>query len=329
MTRTARNRSLSRLIASWLSFVLIVAAALLLYTNAQRLQDWWALRDYQPPLEVAQFASDTTMTSYATRVYYVNRPLLYGKQEATKYCPEATEQSFVLGCYVSDQQGIFLLTVDNDELAGIEQVTAAHEMLHAAYDRLSDGDRARINRALQAYYDTLPAGTLKETVDAYLKTEPQNVVNEMHSIFATQARTLPADLETYYAQYFTKRSAIVDYYDSYEAAFQKRRDQVAQYDQQLNIWKPQIDELQATINAQSSELLTRQTAMNRDRASGNIQGYNSQVDGYNAFVARYNATIRRAEQLIADYNALIETRNAVALEERALSESLKATPVTE
>ncbi len=84
-------------------------------------------------------------------------------------------------------------------------------MLHAAYNRLNSADKSRIDNSLQKYYQhTLTDQRIKNIIAAYKKTEPNDLVNEMHSIFGTEVAELPPELETYYKQYFSNRSVVVN-----------------------------------------------------------------------------------------------------------------------
>jgi hypothetical protein len=116
-------------------FLLVLWLALLGATayNRQNIIDWWRLWNYQAPAAIAQLATQDTMTAYARRIFYVNNAALDSKTVFSKQCPNnGGEQTIVLGCYHSNQAGIFLLGVTDPRLNGVEQVTAAHEMLHVA-----------------------------------------------------------------------------------------------------------------------------------------------------------------------------------------------------
>lgn len=295
--------------------------------NRQNIYDWVALRGYEPAPTISQLASQNTFSSYATKVFYVNRPELKSKQSFVLSCPASLkEQTIVLGCYHGNQRGIFLLDVTDSRLNGVEQVTAAHEMLHAAYDRLSGSDRARVDTMLQRYYnDELKDERIRSTIDAYRKSEPDDLVNEMHSIFATEIRDLPNDLDTYYKKYFTNRSQIVSYAERYQREFSSRHDAVAKADTQLAALKTQIEQLQRDLRAQQAEIERRRAALVAARDQNNVADYNAGVPAYNALVDDYNAKVKTVQALIADYNVLVNQRNAIALEEGQLINELKST----
>jgi len=61
-----------------------------------------------------------------------------------KDCPTPdSRNAFVLGCYQPDRRRIFILRVDRPDLAATMTVTAAYEMLHAAYADLDTTARKR------------------------------------------------------------------------------------------------------------------------------------------------------------------------------------------
>src|SRR5665213_3192248 len=185
----------------------------LLAFNRQNINDWWLLRHYQPPPAVAHLADQDTMTDYGRKIFYVNHASIESKTAFPQECPNnGGEQTIVLGCYHSNQAGIFLLSVTDPRLDGVEQVTAAHEMLHGAYDRLSSSAKARVDAMLLDYYNhDLHDQRVRDTIAAYRKSEPHDVVNEMHSVFGSEIAHLPAGLEQYYKHYFTDRSKVTGY----------------------------------------------------------------------------------------------------------------------
>jgi hypothetical protein len=310
---------------TWVLLLLLIAVAIGAWQR-QWVYDQIALYNYQPPSAIAALATDSTMTDDARRVFYVNHPALQAKSTFSKSCPSNTEQTVVLGCYISGQRGIYLLDVDKQELNGIEQVTAAHEMLHAAYDRLSSNDRKRIDSLLQNYFNNgLKDETTRETINEYRSSEPDELVNEMHSIIGTQVGSLPPELEQYYTRYFKDRAALVKYYTNYESAFTTRRDQIKAFDTQLNALKKQIDTLESSLKDESASLAAQRATLDRQRES-DPSTYNAAASRYNAAVNSYNANVRQARSLIDQYNQIVNQRNAIAFEERDLAQSLRSQP---
>lgn len=310
--------------------MLVLLGLGLAYWQRQNIYDQIQLHSYDAAQHSAevQLASDDTMTASARKVYLVNHPALKTKADFSGLCPSGTEQTVVLGCYQGGQRGIYVLKVDNAELQGIEQVTAAHEMLHAEYDRLSTKDRTYVDGLLEDYYEhDLQDDAIKQTMDAYKKTEPNDVVNEMHSVFGTEIANLPAPLEKYYQRYFSDRSKVTGYYAQYQQAFTSRQQQIKDYDSQLTSLKGQITSLQSSVTTQSKDLEIKRSQLNQLRDSDNIQAYNSGVDSFNAAVNSYNADVRRLQGLIGTYNDLVAKRNTIAFEEQQLVQDISSGPV--
>lgn len=294
--------------------------------NAQDLHDWWRLRNYDPPARIAKIADDTTMSSQTKRLFYINHPQLDDKQTFRGNCP-VTEQSIVLGCYVNTD-GIFLLDVKDERLSGVVEVTAAHEVLHAAYDRLGDSERERVDKLAKEFFEGLENQRIKQTVENYRQRDASVVPNELHSILGTEVRELPPELEEYYSQYFQDRQKIVGYSEQYEQTFIQLRQQVSQYDEQLKNLKSQIDSVQSEIKRLSSELRSDREELDRLLASGDKESYNDRVPGYNQKVGSYNQLINQAKQLISSYNDLVEKRNALAETEEELQSKLDSSQLT-
>lgn len=310
-----------------LGLLLVLLAALLTAAfNYQNIADWVALRNYLPPAAVSSLATQTTMTPLARKIFYVNHPVLDAKAVFGNKCPNGErEKTIVLGCYRGNQNGIFLLDVSDPRLSGVEDVTAAHELLHAAYDRLSPKERSRIDALLQDYFKRdLRDQRILDTIASYRKTEPNDVVNEMHSIFATEVATLPTELEQYYKRYFTNRAKIVSYAVAYQVEFTSRQTAVKLADEQLASIKTQITSRQAGLKTRNTTIISVQKTLLAER-SRNTAVYNAAVPGYNKMVDDYNVEVQAVKILIESYNDLVVSRNKIVLEQAKLVNELNAT----
>lgn len=312
-------------LSTLLVLVFWLAVLGVVFVNQQRIIDWWKLRGYEPPQEVSAIATQNTMSEYARHLFYVNKPAIVGGEAFTAECPAGGEKTIVLGCYQSKDDGIFLYRVQDTRLDGVVQVTAAHEMLHAAYDRLSDDERNRVDGLLESYYENeLTDQRIKDTIAAYKKSEPLEIANEMHSIFGTEIAALPQELETYYAQYFADRQAVVRFAADYQSEFTSRRQQVEKYDAQLK-------ELKATISANEQDIASLRTAIDQQQAeleslreAQDYEAYNARVAPYNQTVREYNSLLAQTRTAIQQYNDIVDARNAVALEEEQLVQAISA-----
>ncbi len=321
-TPSTSKRLLKRLIIGG-----VIAVSFLYVIAWQRwnVVDAIKLYHYQAPSQVVNLSTETTMTTYARHVFYVNHPQVQNKSDFNLSCKSYGEQTIVLGCYHPNQNGIFVYAVNDSRLNGVQQVTAAHEMLHAAYDRLSTSERSHVDAMLLDYYaHDLHDQRILDTIASYKKTEPRDVVNEMHSVFGTEATNLPAPLENYYKRYFTNRAVVVALANSYQAEFTSRQQAVASDDLQLKTIKAQVDANNRSLTVQHAALETQLAEMNAERSSGNIAAYNANVAVYNTGITSYNQLVDQTSQLIASYNQLLVARNKLALEVNQLDQAISS-----
>jgi small-conductance mechanosensitive channel len=229
----------------------------------------------------------------------------------------------VLGCYHPDQDGIFIYNVSDPTLAGVQQVTAAHEVLHAVYARLTTQQRITLDTELEAYYKHgLNNSLVQAEVALYQKTEPKDVMDEMSCTFGTEIANLPASLDAYYSRYFSNRGTIVDYEQNYQAAFSSRQAQVNQDDNQLAQMKVQIDNLEAELKTSLASLNAQLATLASIRGAGNIPAYNAGVPSYNAAIDAYNANVQTIANLVTQYNELVATRNQISGQLTTLASAL-------
>ncbi len=312
-----------RLTAGLLLTVLLFAAPVILFLLRLSIYDHLRLLNYHPPVNFVQLANQTTLTPLARHYLYVNHPALDSDVDTFRtHCPNA-EQTIVLGCYQSGETGIYVYQVKDARLAGIEQVTAAHETLHAAYERLNSADRKYVNGLLQDYYkNNLRDPRIVQVMQDYQKTEPHDLVDEMHSVFGTEIANLPAPLENYYKRFFTSRAVVVAFSQAYESVFTNRINQVKADDAQLAQQKTAIDNLEKSLQDQSTQINSQRSRLDQLKSSNQIDEYNAAVGPFNSLVSNYNGGVDRLKSLITSYNQLVDARNAIASELSQLDQSI-------
>jgi len=306
-----------------LGLLLLVLGVTWFERNA--VYDWFKLRNYQASSQVMQLAVQTTMTPQASHLFYVNHPQVQSSANFNQSCPNnGGEQTIVLGCYHSHETGIFLYNVSDPQLNGVMQVTAAHETLHAIYERLSSKQKKYVDGLLEDYYQhDLHDQRILDTIAAYKKSEPNDVVNEMHSVFGTEVASLPPALETYYAQYFTDRAKIVSYSEQYEAAFSSRKTQTDSILQQITALEQQLSSLKPQIDAEEADLSNKLQAINSQPTTAtDIDAFNAQVEAYNSELAQYKDQVNTYNQLVDQHNQLRSQYQSIAVEESQLFQEL-------
>lgn len=297
---------------------IIIATSAWVVTHQQEIIDWWRLRDYSPSSQIEQLVADSGMNEEGERLFYVHYPELLDKSEFNGKC-DIGEETIILGCYLSHDK-IYVFNVNNPKLNGIEEVTSAHEMLHAAYDRLDTEEKQHIDNLLTTFYESLNDERLTKTVENYKARDASVVPNELHSILGTEVRDLSDELEEYYSRYFEDRLEVVELAEAYEAEFTTLEQQIADYDSQLKSLGSDIQQLESDLELLSSALQSEQQQLESMRS--NPQEYNEAVPAYNQKVREYNAQLNQLREMINRYNQLVEERNSIALEEQDLIQSI-------
>jgi hypothetical protein len=256
-------------------------------------------------------------------MFYLNKPQILSSVTSFRtYCPE-NKDTIVLGCYHSGENGIYVYNVPDPSLAGVQQVTTAHEVLHAAYARLSGHDRTVIDGELMNYFQNgLADPNVKADIKIYQQTEPSSVTDEMHSLFGTEIANLPAPLESYYGRYFTNRSKIVTYQQQYQEQFTERQATIMADDKQLNDLKASIKIQQDGVDSQLAVITNDRARINSYASSNQIASYNAAIPAFNIEIDDYNASVLKLKGQIDSYNQLVAARNLIAGQLTTLDKAL-------
>ncbi|HEY0965118.1 MAG TPA: hypothetical protein VGE13_01420, partial [Candidatus Saccharimonadales bacterium] len=162
--------------------VLLVLVSLMLFAafwQKQMIIDYVLATQYVASSEVASIRSDLKLTGRGTLLFNASRPELQASDDFNTSCQQQKETNNpILGCYVV--QRIFIFNVENEKLEGIEETTAAHELLHAAYERMGEGERNEVNAEIKKVLATVMTPDLKKRLDYYQKTEPGEEYNELY-----------------------------------------------------------------------------------------------------------------------------------------------------
>jgi hypothetical protein len=304
--------------------IIIVAVAIVGFKYTQDIQDWAKLVRYQPPQQIARLATVTTMTDSARRLFYVNKPQIEARKSALNLC-KSTEQTVVLGCYVTGK-GIFLQSVPDPRLEGVMEVTAAHEMLHAAYDRLSVLEQSQLNLKLQSAFAQLKNARIRDLIGVYDAQDSRSVDTELHSILGTEVRDLSEELEEHYRRYFDNRSTIVALSEHYEGVFTSVRDKAKSLTQQLATRKLTMEQLGKQVEGEAATIESERASLQGSLSARPQTDSNILVARFNDRVEAYNRLVTELRQQTDTYNQIVNEHNSLALEEKSLVESLQNKP---
>ena len=289
-----------------LSIVAIIIVGFFAWNQRYAIYDYVRLQNYTPSPEITMLAQDSGMSSKGQNIFYVNDPQIADQATFNSKCPQK-EQSIVLGCY--NGREIYIYNVTEQQLAGIKEVTAAHEMLHAAYDRLSSKEKKSVDAMLLSVFESIQDQRLKNIIEAYRKEDPTVVSNELHSIIGTEIRNLPPQLEQYYQRYFIDRSKVVSLSEKYEMVFIEAKNKADQLIGDLSLRKSEIDRLEKQVAQTMGQLQQQKNTLENLKNTGKTEEYNALVPIYNQTVQQYNLLVQEMAQLIEEYNQKVAEYN--------------------
>lgn len=255
------------------------------------------------PAGIEQLVLNLRLTNKGKFVFGAVNPQIENKTVFNSSCPTVEENASSLGCYNSNTQEVHIYNVESEELAGEIEATAAHELLHAAWDRLSNYDRSRLEPLLlEVYNSDEHHAMLAESTKNYA---PAELMTELHSQIAERIKDLPPELEKHYAKYFEDQDLIVSYFNQYSSVFK-------QLQKEAEALSAEIDEARASVAKQEQEYKTW------------VDDYNSRVENFNACARDYNCTIdnfnaklaelitegKKLDSFYATYSAAVDALNA-------------------
>lgn len=305
-----------------------VAAAVYLLLNRQEIVDQVSVWQYQPSAEVVSLADRSGMNDTGKFYFYASHPAIETAQAFNQDCNKQQETTTaILGCY--DGRDIYIYDVTDPRLDGIQEVTAAHEMLHAAYSRLDAATKQQVDTMLEAEYQQLKNNKdFAQRMAFYAQTEPGQRDNELHSVIGTEVGTLSPELENYYKRYFSNRSLVVALHDQYMSVFNQLQQQGDALSVQMTQLANTIDQQTQSYNTQVAELNVAIASFNQKASSG---GFATQ-DDFNAARAVLVDKSNNLETLRQDinneidqYNSLKSQLQVINSQSQALNQSINST----
>ncbi len=257
--------------------VAVAAGGLIAYTYRGEIRDHFLASSFEPTQRVNQIRDEIELSATGDRVFLASQPTIGGRDEFNRWCAgvDHTEEGHVLGCFA--ERRIRLFEVTDQRLTGVVETTAAHELLHAAWSRMSQEERAELTDTLVAEYDARAAtdAEFSQRMSVYESLSRSAFANELHSVFGTEVRELSPELEQHYAKWFEDRSVIVDWYDGYHGVFVELKAEAERLSAELEELRSDIEDRSATydvavqqFNADAAEFRERNE---RYEFSGNKQ----------------------------------------------------------
>jgi|GEM_PF-5598429 hypothetical protein len=295
-----------------------VAVGPYVYNNSdyvRRKREDKIIANYKPSATLEKYSSIAGLTEASYRLLYVNTPTISTDKTyiVSKCDKHQNSKALTFGCYLPRDGGIYVLELTDERYTALTATTVAHEVLHAAYERLGFNEKADVKAELQRLYD----GQLHEELDTRLKAygvTGDDFFNELHSIIGTEFPNLSPLLEQHYAKYLKDRKGLANYQLKSIGGIKEQHANIKEMQFTLNHLKTEIDELQNRILSLKGELESDQSqlpsAANPQLA---VQEFNAKVNAYNEMVSMirtksdfYNSRVKEINALIGDSNHLAE-----------------------
>ena len=326
MSESRPQRSLSLISLVIILLAVVVSVLLLLYK--QQVIDNVRAWQFTPSSRIVEIRNALKLTSLGKLYFDSSQPAVESADGFNQNCPQSEPNNPVVGCY--SNQLIYVYDVKDNRLDGIEETTAAHELLHAAYERMSDIERDEINTALDKAYKSIKTKELETRMEYYRKNEPGEEYNELHSILGTEFTQIGSTLEAHYAKYFEDRGAVLTWYQNYQSVF-------VQTTKKLDTLAVSINKRTAKVNAKITAFKRDQASLNADIAAFERRRFTSQQefdaeraallsrqDALNARVLPLKNEVAAIEKLRKEYNTVREEYEGLS---RSINSSLEPAPV--
>lgn len=315
---------------------LLVSSLILVFSgwailNGQYIFDQLSVWRYQPSSAVASIYDRSGMSDKGKFYFYTGSPVVISAAEFNTSCQKQEEKSAILGCFSMGR--IYIRDITNNQLDGIEEVTAAHETLHAVWDRMSESERKSIGELLEVEYKKINNPSLTERMAYYDRNEPGEHFNELHSIIGTEFADIDSKLEAYYSKYFSNRNKVVALHGGYQQLFDSVQAKADTLLAELNTLaadlKSSIEQYNnnvADINTQSNHLKDSFNSIDRT-STAEVNRFNTTRQ---ALVLRINQieTLRSTVNLKSEtYNTKLTQYNQLVIQSNELTQSLDGTLV--
>ena len=299
-----------------ISCALALGLFLLFLANKTEIEDYFKGLSYEPTEEMILIRDSLGLTDDGLRIFNAAHPVLDSRDDFNRDCDSSNPDIAVYGCYYSDK--IFVYNIDSEELAGFRESTAAHELLHAVWDRLSGVEKSRLIPLLESGYAENKS-VLEETLEAYDESEK---IDELYVRLATQIKNLSPELEAHYSKIFSDQDKIVEFYDSYVTPFEELNKKIEELGKELETLKSDIDAKTLAYESRSEKFnadvaefnncantagcfssdwafSTRRYSLISEEENLNdlYNELNAMIDSYNSKVEIYNSNILHSNTL--------------------------------
>jgi Skp family chaperone for outer membrane proteins len=332
------NKKVSKKSLIFISLSLLGFGAIY-FADATFIRDQITASLFSPSAEVAELKDKIDLTSSGSRILLASEPELETRTNFNENCKSHDRSISVLGCYASGK--IHVYNIENPELAGINEVTLAHELLHAVWARLSSREKSRLEPVINSVYEN----NKNRFYDRLINYDEADWTDELHSIIGTECGLYSDDtifeiaedatgclvvnsiLQDHYGKYFQDHAKVISLFNKYNSKFEALQKEAEET-------REKIDTLKAEIEAKNDEYIRKVDELNAkiaDLKRRAENGYFTSAAAFNAERNRLNAEVDAANNIYHEtvdmtheVNALISAYNSNILRSKDLSESMNS-----
>ena len=311
----------------------MVVATMLILVYRQRIIDQITVWGYKPTEQATSLVKRAGLNDNGIFYYYASQPSLFDTSTAVEFnktCNNTEKTSAILGCFSGNK--IYINYISDKQLDGISEVTAAHETLHAIYNRISDSEKIKVDKLLEDEYKKLSGNNYYADLLAFYSSyEPGQRDNELHSIIGTEVAQLDPELESYYDQYFVNRQDVVNLDAKYSGVFKSLK-------AKADDLSGQIDKLLSVITSLSSQYNIDAQLLKNDISAFNERAQNGGFTSQSQFNNERAVLVSRAAALDAtratiqndykNYQDMVAQYNSYATQSKKLFDTINSNLVS-
>lgn len=282
----------------------LVLAAIFALFNIDAITDYYTVQAYDGDGRLVAMADQAGLNLNGKAMFLSKSPELVNANQLYEHCPR---ENGALGCYVPDEDKVYILNLTSQPYSKAMPSTVAHETLHVAWGEMSSDQRSEISTELKSH--------LKQEKDKYTKLVKKSLadyeksddvqINEAHSFIGSQLfeRNTSDVLNHHFREYFSNRD--------------KSAQSNADYVDSINETSDDLDKRSADLKKQLKKIKAYEArwlrpfdyALERDRYYGNYSSYNTNVKRYNGNLETYNQLLDTYESDRLSLNADINKFN--------------------